>query len=71
MWDYAAIPETYDKLKALTPEQRASLTWEQARKNHLRHDTIAMAIYSGAEKANKDTPFVAVCIANGFHDLLK
>jgi hypothetical protein len=70
MWDYADIPKRRAALAELTDAERATLTWADAGK-FLRCDTMAMAMWQGLSKRQEGTPFEAVCVANGFYDLLR
>lgn len=60
--------ENFDQVKqgalALTPEQRAALTWSQAY-CHIPGDTLKIAEFQGYEAGGLLTPWQAVCRCNG------
>ena len=65
MWDYRDIPRKREALMALSQVARDALTWEGAVK-FLRHDTLAIARWTGLRRRKEGCPFDAVCRANGF-----
>ena len=68
MWNYSKLKEVRSRLESLSADDRNSLTWEAAR-SYLRFDTLALAAFAGEANRNQETPFRAVCMANGFYDL--